>query len=35
VERGHRLVADDLVIVTRRGTDVLIGRGHELSHHYM
>lgn len=35
VERGHRLVADDLVIVTRRGTDVLIGRGHELSHHFM
>ena len=35
VERGHRLVADDLVVVTRRGTDVLIGRGHELSRHYM
>ena len=35
VERGHRLVADDLVMVTRRGTDVIIGRGHELSHHYM
>ena len=35
VERGHRLVADDVVHVTRRGTDVLLGRGHELSHHYM
>ena len=35
VERGHRLVADDLVVVTRRGPDVLIGRGHELSRHYM
>jgi HPr kinase/phosphorylase len=35
VERGHRLVADDLVLVTRRGTDVLIGRGHELQRHYM
>jgi HPr kinase/phosphorylase len=35
VERGHRLVADDLVIVKRRGTDVLIGRGHDLSRHYM
>jgi HPr kinase/phosphorylase len=35
VERGHRLVADDLVMVTRRSSDVLIGRGHELSHHYM
>jgi HPr kinase/phosphorylase len=35
VERGHRLVADDLVLVKRRGTDVLIGRGHELQRHYM
>jgi HPr kinase/phosphorylase len=35
VERGHRLVADDLVIVRRRGNDVLIGRGHELQRHYM
>ena len=35
VERGHRLVADDLVIVKRRGTDVLIGRGHELQRHCM
>ena len=35
VERGHRLVADDLVMVTRRGNDVLIGRGHELQRHYM
>jgi HPr kinase/phosphorylase len=31
VERGHRLVADDLVHVTRRGNDILIGRGHELT----
>jgi len=35
VERGHRLVADDVVITTRRGNDVLIGRGHELQRHYM
>jgi HPr kinase/phosphorylase len=35
VERGHRLVADDLVIVRRRGSDILIGRGHELQRHYM
>ena len=35
VERGHRLVADDLVLVTKRGSDVLIGRGHELQRHYM
>src|SRR5690606_37889172 len=30
VERGHRLVADDVVHITRRGNDILIGRGHEL-----
>ncbi len=35
VERGHRLVADDLVIATRRGSGVLIGRGHELQRHHM
>ncbi|MDQ3696463.1 MAG: HPr(Ser) kinase/phosphatase [Gemmatimonadota bacterium] len=35
VERGHRLVADDLVIATRRGNDVVIGRGHELQRHHM
>ncbi|HXG44284.1 MAG TPA: HPr(Ser) kinase/phosphatase [Gemmatimonadales bacterium] len=35
VERGHRLVADDVVQVTRRGTDILIGQGHELAAHHM
>jgi HPr kinase/phosphorylase len=35
VERGHRLVADDLVIATRRGTDIVIGRGHEMARHHM
>jgi HPr kinase/phosphorylase len=35
VERGHRLVADDLVIARRRGTDLLIGRGHERQRHHM
>ena len=35
VERGHRLVADDLVIASRRGTDIVIGRGHELQRHHM
>jgi HPr kinase/phosphorylase len=35
VERGHRLVADDLVICRRRGTDVVIGRAHEHAHHHM
>ena len=35
VERGHRLVADDAVIITRRGNDILLGRGHELQRHHM
>ncbi|HKV74491.1 MAG TPA: HPr(Ser) kinase/phosphatase [Gemmatimonadales bacterium] len=35
VERGHRLVADDVVQVTRRGHDVLLGQGHELAGHHM
>ena len=35
VERGHRLVADDLVIAKRSGNDVLIGKGHELQRHHM
>jgi HPr kinase/phosphorylase len=35
VERGHRLVADDLVLASRRGTDVLIGRAHPLQGHHM
>lgn len=34
VERGHRLVADDVVQVTRRG-NTLIGQGHELAAHHM
>ncbi len=34
VERGHRLVADDVVHVIRRG-NVLIGQGHELAAHHM
>jgi HPr kinase/phosphorylase len=35
VERGHRLVADDLVLVSRRGNDVLIGQAHERQGHHM
>lgn len=35
VERGHRLVADDVVRVRRLGQEVLIGRGHENAQHYM
>jgi len=35
VERGHRLVADDLVYISKRGNDVLIGRGHDMQQHHM
>ncbi len=35
VERGHRIVADDLVIIIRKGEDVLIGKGVESSEHMM
>lgn len=35
VERGHRLVTDDLVIVTKKAEDVLIGSGKELSEHIL
>jgi HPr kinase/phosphorylase len=35
VERGHRLVADDIVNITLRGVDVLIGTAPELSRRYM
>jgi HPr kinase/phosphorylase len=35
VERGHRLVADDAVQVTRRGDGLLMGRGHDLAGHHM
>jgi HPr kinase/phosphorylase len=35
VERGHRLVADDVVKVTRVAPDVIIGSGSELLGHHM
>jgi len=35
VERGHRLVADDVVRINRRGADVIIGTGAELLGHHM
>ena len=35
VERGHRLVADDVVIVTKRGENLLIGAGTDLVQHFM
>lgn len=35
VERGHRLVADDVVVVTKKGDGVLMGSGTEITQHMM
>ncbi len=35
IERGHRLVADDVVLVTRKGEGILIGAGTALAPHFM
>ncbi len=35
VERGHRLVADDIVIFTKKGENILIGAGTDLIKHSM
>ena len=35
VERGHRLVADDVVTITKRHGDVLIGTGNKVLRHHM
>jgi len=35
VERGHRLVADDVVIATKRDEAILMGAGTELVQHFM
>jgi HPr kinase/phosphorylase len=35
IERGHRLVADDVVTIKRKADNVLIGRGNELLRHCM
>lgn len=35
IERGHRLVADDVVVVTKKGEGVLIGSGTSLVQHFM
>jgi len=35
VERGHRLVADDVVIATRRDESLLMGAGTDLVQHFM
>ena len=33
VERGHRLVADDMVIITKKAEEILMGEGREISEH--
>ncbi len=35
VERGHRLVADDVVILTKKGEHILIGTGTDVIQHVM
>lgn len=35
VERGHRLVADDVVIATLKGANVVMGSGTDLVQHFM
>jgi len=35
VERGHRLVADDVVLVTRKGEGILMGAGTDVVKHFM
>jgi HPr kinase/phosphorylase len=35
IERGHRLVADDVVMITRKGEGILMGAGSELVKHFM
>jgi HPr kinase/phosphorylase len=35
IERGHRLVADDVVVATRKGEGIIMGSGTDLSKHFM
>lgn len=35
VERGHRLVADDVVIITKKAEEILMGEGRELVEHHL
>ncbi len=35
IERGHRLVADDVVMVTRKGEGILMGAGTDVVRHFM
>lgn len=35
IERGHRLVADDHILLTKKGEGILMGTGTDLAKHYM
>jgi len=35
IERGHRLVADDVIILTKKGEGILIGSGTDIAKHNM
>ena len=35
IERGHRLAADDVVMITRKGEGILMGSGTDLVKHFM
>jgi HPr kinase/phosphorylase len=35
IERGHRLVADDLIILTKKGEGILMGAGTSVAKHFM
>lgn len=35
VERGHRLVADDIIIFTKKGEGILMGTGTRLAQHFL
>lgn len=35
IERGHRLVADDVVMVTQKGEGILMGSGTDFGEHFM
>jgi len=35
IERGHRLVADDVIIFTKKGENILMGSGTSLVKHFM
>ncbi|MEO8399165.1 MAG: HPr kinase/phosphorylase, partial [Ignavibacteriaceae bacterium] len=35
IERGHRLVGDDVIILTKKGEGILMGSGTNLAKHFM